>query len=81
VNSIEGLRGLLIRDARDDSEMNAYKIIFQEVCIVFLMFFSVNWIYDGKMVQKRAHLKFRFKMLRRIQDPEYFTYLKTTFKK
>lgn len=80
INSIESLRKLLIPNEDDTEEMKAYKDIFREVSIIFLKYFSVNWIYGGKLMHKRAHLKFRFKMLRRIQKPEQFTYLKTTVK-
>ena len=80
MSSIESIRVLLIKDKKDDLTMSAYKLIFQEISIMFLKYFCVNWIYGGKIIQKKAHLKFRFKILQRIQDPEHFTYLKTTFR-
>ena len=80
VNSIESLRKVLIADFDDDKVVQTYKAIFQELSIIFLKYFAVNWIYSGKLMHKNAHLKFRFKMLRRIQNPEYFTYLKTSAK-
>jgi len=80
INSIESIRGLLVIDYNDDEISRAYKIIFQEVSVIFLKYFSVNWIFGGKIVHKQAHMKFRFKMLRRIQDPVHFTYLRTTIK-
>jgi len=81
ITNIESLRKLLIVEESDDNVMKAYKKIFQEVSIIFLKYFCVNWIFHSKVIQKNAHMKFRFKMLRRVQDPEHFTYLKTLFKK
>lgn len=73
---IKGLRDLLLI-TEDDSQMTvAYKKIFRELSIIFMKFFSVNWIFGGKLCDKKIHLKYRFKILRRIQNPEFFTYLK-----
>jgi len=80
IHSIESLRKLLVPSESDDKVMRAYKKIFQEVSIIFLKYFCVNWIFGGRLLQKNAHLKFRFKMLRRIQNPEHFTYLQTIIK-
>ena len=80
VNSIESLRKLLVPEAGDKEEELTYKRIFQQISIIFLKYFAANWIYSGKLMHKNAHLKFRFKMLRRIQNPEFFTYLKTSAK-
>jgi len=80
INSINSLRALLIRNEGDSNEVSAYKKIFQEASVIFLKYFVVNWIFSGKLMHKDAHLKFRFKMLRRIMDPEHFTYLKTSAK-
>jgi len=80
INSIESIRRLLIVSQEDDTINAAYKSIFQDISIIFLKYFAVNWIYNGKLMHKSAHLKFRFKMLRRIQNPEHFTYLKTSVK-
>ncbi len=79
-NSMESLRRLLMESSEDNEEDLMFKTIFKEVSIIFMKYFSVNWIYSGKLVHKNAHLKFRFKMLRRIKNPEYFTYLKTSAK-
>ena len=77
VHSIESLRNLLVGNDDDSQEVKAYKKLFQEISIIFLKYFSVNWIFGGKLMHKKAHLKFRFKMLRRVKNPEHFTYLKT----
>jgi len=76
VRSIAGLRSLLLVSKEDDAQTAAFKRIFKEISIIFIKFFSVNWIFSGKLLNKIAHLKCRFKMLRRIKNPENFTYLK-----
>ena len=80
LNSIESLRRLLVLESKDSVEISCYKILFKEVSIIFLKYFSVNWIFGGRLAHKDAHMKFRFKMLRRVQDPEHFTYLKASAK-
>lgn len=76
VRSIAGLRNLLLANVNDDHETAAFKRVFQTISIIFIKYFSVNWIFSGKLLNKSAHLKCRFKMLRRIKNPENFTYLK-----
>ncbi len=76
VRSIAGLRSLLLITPGDDRQTAAFKKIFREISIIFIKFFSVNWIFSGKLLNKIAHLKCRYKMLRRIKNPETFTYLK-----
>ena len=80
LNSIESLRKLLVPEPSDDAETREFKILFKEISIIFLKYFAVNWIFGGRLTHKNAHLKYRFKMLRRIQNPEHFTYLKTSAK-
>ncbi len=81
VNCIKTLRALLLNDGRDSKEMRAFKPIFQRVCIVFLKFFCANWIFNSKVADKMKHLKYRGKMLRRVQNPQFFTYLEDSSKK
>lgn len=76
IDSIDSLRRLLLIMQNDDSTLIGFKKIFQEISIIFIKYFSVNWIFQGKMSHKQAHLRSRFKMLRRIQNPQYFTYFK-----
>jgi len=81
--SIRGLhhfRSILIENNDDSPLIIKYKKLFKEISEVFIKYFSVNWIFSGKVLHKQAHLKFRFKMLRRIRCPELFTYLKNPIK-
>jgi len=81
VNCIKTLRSLLLQDGRESKEMKAFKSIFQKVCLAFLKFFCVNWIWNSKVADKMKHLKYRGKMLRRVQNPQFFTYLEDFSKK
>jgi len=75
VNCIKGLRNLLLKERRDSAETIEFKKMFQKSCEVFLKFFCVNWIFNSKVEDRIKHLNYRFKILRRIQNPQYFTYL------
>jgi len=78
-DNIDGLfhfRSVLLEDENDSPTLKAYKRLFKAISEVFIKYFSVNWIFHSKVFHKEAHLKFRFKMLRRIQSPELFTYMK-----
>jgi len=75
-NCIKKLREMLPHGTGEPEEDLAYKIAFQKICIVFLKFFCVNWLYHSKIAEKVTHLKYRFKIMRRVRNPQYFTYLK-----
>jgi len=75
INSIKTLREMLLIKEGERRESCAYKKIFQAVSEIFVKFFSVNWIFNSKVSDKKLHLKYRFKILRRVRNPEHFTYL------
>lgn len=75
INSIKTLRELLLITDDDETRLVAYKEVFRDICETFVKMFSVNWIFSSKLSDKTIHLKYRFKMLRRIRNPEQFTYL------
>ena len=81
VNCIKHLRDILLVSEKDSEEMKTFKRIFQDLCIIFMKYFSVNWIYHGKMLEKEKYLHYRGKMLRRVQDPVHFTYLESFVEK
>jgi len=74
-NCIKGLRELLLVKENDSEETCCLKKAFREISVIFLKFFSVNWIFHGKIADRIAHLRYRFRILRRVQNPMYFTYL------
>lgn len=76
IESIESLRSLLLVDENDTKEVASFKRTYQYLCLVFLKYFAVNWVYHSKVTHKLAHVKARFKLMRRIKNPQYFTYLK-----
>jgi len=75
VNCIKNLREMLLVSPYDNKKIACMKKVFTRICEIFLKFFSVNWIYNSKISDKMMHMKYRFKMLRRVRNPEYFTYL------
>ncbi len=77
INGLFNFRSLLLSNDSDSEEVKGYKRVFRGIGEIFIKYFSVNWIYNSKMVHKRAHLYYRFKMLRRIQCPELFINLRS----
>ena len=73
IKSIHGLRSLLLVESGDSETMAACKRVFQYACEVFIKFFSVNWIMHSRLQHKMEYVRFRFKMLRRVLNPEKFT--------
>ncbi len=76
ISSIDNLRALVLEEENDDQMSILHKRVFRLIGEVFIKYFSVNWIIHGRVTYKMIHLKFRYKMLRRIQNPSCFTYLK-----
>jgi len=76
IDSMKSIRNLLFIKKNDDKILVAYKKAFQQISIVFIKYFAVNWIFQGKMTYKQAHINARFKLLRRVQNPQLFTYFK-----
>jgi len=81
VNCIKGLRSLLLHERRESKEMKEWKTMFQRSCEAFLKYFCVNWVFHSKIDDKLKHLRYRGRILRRVQNPEYFTYLEDFAKK
>ena len=81
VTSIRRLRELLLPCDQDEEVFAGFKRIFKEIGMIFIRDFSLNWIYNSKVGDKLTHVKYRFKMMRRVQNPEYFTYIENFAKK
>ena len=75
INCIKNLRSVLIIELTDSEKIAASKRVFQSISEVFLKYFSVNWLFNSKVDNKITHLNARFRILRRIRNPESFTYL------
>ena len=76
VNCIKKLREMLPHQGNRNAPNLAEKKAFQALCVIFLKYFSVNWLFNSKIDNKETHLACRFKILRRVNDPDHFTYLK-----
>ncbi len=77
IHCIKSFRELLFIEEHDSEESVVCKTLFQEACRVFLKYFSVNWIYNSRLSDKFKYLTYRGRLLRRVQNPENFTYLET----
>ena len=76
ITNIKNFRELLLVSGADSPEIAKFKKIFQKTCEEFINFYSTNWIFNSSKIKDvRGHIDARFKLLRRIQNPEYFTYL------
>ena len=76
ITGVEGLKSLLLVNCYDNEKVASYKKAFQMLCEVFIKYFSVNWIIHGKVTNKLVYLKYRTRVLIRVQNPEQFTYIK-----
>lgn len=77
IDGISSFRSLLLVTSEDSVKIQEFKKILRDMSIIFIKDFSTNWIFSSKLLDKMSHLKCRFKMLRRVMQPEHFTYLKT----
>jgi len=75
INGIRELRSMLLIEAHDSEEEKAYKLAFQRISEIFVKYFAINWIFNSKLEYKLDYVKCRHKMLRRIKNPQLFTYL------
>lgn len=76
LSNIEQLKALLPINENEDLETLTFKKLFQQLGRIFIKYFSVNWIFQSRMIYKTTYLKFRMKMLRRINQPEFFENIK-----
>jgi hypothetical protein len=76
IGSIQAFRERLVSAPQEDEKLKTLKIIFQKIGEIFMKYFSVNWVFTSRIGHKMEHIKYRFKILRRIQKPESFVYLK-----
>jgi len=76
IGGIASFRSLLVINEGDSEELSGFKRSLKKIAVVFIKFFSVNWIFHGRVIHKSEYLKYRFRMLRRVQDAENFTYIR-----
>jgi len=71
-NGVQAFWSLFLDEVRDDPKTEACKRIFKSLSQVFIDNFSVDWINQSKLVHKEAYLKYRQKMLKKLQSPEHY---------
>lgn len=76
-DSIDRFRNMFMLKEGELPKYAKFKEVFRYLGEVFLKYFSVNWVYSGRLQHKSAHLSYRCKLLRRIKNPELFTHLKS----
>ena len=76
ITNIRNFRELLLATEADQPEIAKFKQAFQNASEIFIVNYSVNWIFHSSRINDvKNHLFARFKMLRRIKDPKNFTYI------
>jgi len=75
VNNIEKFRNFLTISDRDEEKVKIFKKMFRDLALIFIKYFAVNWIFSGRLEHRQTYLRFRFKMMRRIRNPEKFTFI------
>jgi hypothetical protein len=81
IDSMKSIRDILLIKQSDNKILVAYKKMLQKISIIFIKYFSINWIFQGKMKHKQIYVNSRFKILRRIKDPQHFTYFQAFAKR
>jgi len=76
IQGIDTFRALILEHPQDNIKEAAFKTLFVRMGEIFIKYFSVNWIFHSKILHRSTYLKYRFRMLRRLKNPELFTYLK-----
>jgi hypothetical protein len=77
IQNIETFRDSMLRNEYEPKEKEDYKEFFRMAAEIFMKYFSVNWVFTGKMLYKMEYLKIRGALLRRIKNPSSFINLKS----
>jgi len=75
ITGLEGFRSILLFKDEDPEKTLLHKKILRTLGETFLQHFCIDWINQGKVSNKKVHLKYRAEIIKRIQNPENFTYL------
>ena len=76
IKNIPFFREAVLVMPNDSPKVAKFKNIFKSLCEIFLSKYAVKWIFSSKqLLNRRGHLSYRRKILRRIQDPENFVNL------
>lgn len=72
IKGLHTFKRFILPQQEDSSEIAVLKHIFRKLCEIFLKCYSVNWIFNSKLSRRIVHLNFRFKLLRRVRNPQMF---------
>jgi hypothetical protein len=73
IKNIPFFRNCLHVGPTDPPKIAKFKTIFKTLCELFVSRYASKWIYtSSQLLNRKGHLSYRRKMLRRIQDPENF---------
>ena len=76
ITNICSFRDMLLVKKDDTIEISKFKKAFQCVSEIFISNYATKWIFNSPRIRDvKGHLFARFKMLRRVRNPEYFTYI------
>ena len=76
ITNIFNFREMLLVKQDDTIEISKFKKAFQYVSEIFINNYSTKWIFNSpKIKDVKGHLFARFKILRRVRNPEFFTYI------
>ena len=75
IQSLPSFREALLVREGDSPTTRSHKQVFQKIAEIFVKYFSVNWIFSGKVLYKQEYLKLRGAMLQRIKNQEVFSSL------
>jgi len=74
--NINNFREMMIPAPMDTPDVCKFKKVFQEMAEIFISYFSLNWIFHSPRIKDvKGHIAMRNKMLRRVRNPELFTYI------
>ena len=78
IDSIGSLRDAMFSNPGFDTPRDMkLKAVFRDMSEIFVRDYALNWIFSCRSQYKSTLLGYRFKILRRVRDPAYFTYLKS----
>jgi len=76
IKNIPFFRESILVMPHDPPKIAKFKGVFKTLCEIFVAKYAVKWIFSSKqLLNRRGHLSYRRKILRRIQDPENFVNL------
>lgn len=70
ISGYKNFEGFFIIKETDNSQVVLYKKVLKKLGEIFMKYFSVNWIFHGKVAHKLVYLRHRHAILQRIMKPQ-----------